>query len=202
MAQKWNLSGTYFEACNCNVACPCVFLSPPTEGVCKALVAWHIDEGNFGDLTLDGLNVVLHVYSPGNMVEGKWKVALYLDDSATQAQKDGLAHIFSGQAGGHPAALAPLIEEVLGVKSAAIEYKAEGRTRSLRIPDVAEVEIEAVNGIGGEGDVTIHNPPLCIAPGHASVAAKSKRVSYRDHGQQLELSGKNGFYSPFTYQGP
>ena len=34
MSQKWNVAGTYFEACNCNVACPYVFLSPPTEGEC------------------------------------------------------------------------------------------------------------------------------------------------------------------------
>jgi hypothetical protein len=136
------------------------------------------------------------------MVEGSWKVALYLDESASRDQKEGLAQIFSGQAGGHPAALAPLIEEVLGVKSAAIEYKAEGKCRSLKIPDVADVEIEAVAGQGGEGVVTIDNPPLCIAPGHSAVAAKSKRLRYHDHGQQLELSGKNGFYSPFTYQSP
>jgi hypothetical protein len=27
MAEQWNLTGTYFETCNCEAACPCVFLS-------------------------------------------------------------------------------------------------------------------------------------------------------------------------------
>ena len=36
MAQEWKVTGTYFEACNCDVACPCIFLSPPTTGECKA----------------------------------------------------------------------------------------------------------------------------------------------------------------------
>jgi len=45
MSEKWNLSGTYFEACNCDAACPCVFLSNPTEGECTVLVAWHVDPG-------------------------------------------------------------------------------------------------------------------------------------------------------------
>jgi len=30
MAQSWNVVGTYFEACNCAAACPCVFTSAPT----------------------------------------------------------------------------------------------------------------------------------------------------------------------------
>ncbi len=48
MAEKWNLSGTYFETCNCEVACPCVFLSPPSTGECTVLVAWHVDKGRYG----------------------------------------------------------------------------------------------------------------------------------------------------------
>jgi hypothetical protein len=40
MAEKWQARGTYFEACNCQVACPCNFTSAPTEGECKVVVAW------------------------------------------------------------------------------------------------------------------------------------------------------------------
>lgn len=29
MTTEWKVSGTYFEACNCDVACPCVFTSAP-----------------------------------------------------------------------------------------------------------------------------------------------------------------------------
>jgi hypothetical protein len=49
--------------------------------------------------------------------------------------------------------------------------------------------------------VTIDNHPLCIAPGHAAVAARSREVSYHDHGLSWQFSNKNGFHSPFTYQG-
>ncbi|MBI3680386.1 MAG: DUF1326 domain-containing protein [Acidobacteria bacterium] len=38
-------------------ACPCIFLSPPTEGDCTAVVGWHIDTGNLGAVDLAGLNV-------------------------------------------------------------------------------------------------------------------------------------------------
>jgi hypothetical protein len=195
----WRVSGTYFETCNCEAACPCVFLGPPTEGECTVLVAWHIDEEGYGETKLHDLNVALVVHTPGHMLKTKWQVALYLDKRATTAQAEVLGKIFSGQAGGHLANLAPLIGQVLGVKTAAIEYKAEGKRRSLRIEDIAHAEIEALAG-GNDGLATIQGPPLCIAPGYPAVVARSKHASFHDLGFNLEVSEKNGFYSPFAYE--
>ena len=200
MAETWKLNGTYFETCNCEAACPCVVLNKPTTGECTVLVAWHIDKGNFGAVNLDGLNTVLAVHSPGHMLQVKWKVALYLDARANQEQQGALTKIFAGQAGGHPANLAACVGQVLGAKAVPIEYRAEGKKRSLAISSIAEAEIEALQGADG-GDVTLSNQPLCIAPGFPSVVARSKKLSYRDYGYAWELSDKNGFYSAFAYQG-
>ena len=200
MADKWRLTGTYFEACNCEAACQCVFLSPPDSGDCTVLVGWHIDSGAIGDVSLDGLNVALAVHSPGPMTQVQWRVALYLDERGSQAQQDALTQIFAGQAGGHFAVLGGHIGEVLGVKRVAIDYQAEGKRRSLRIPDIAEAEIEGMEG-GGGAEVTVSGNPLGIVPGEPMVVGRSKRLSYHDHGLDWEISAKNGFYSPFPYQG-
>ena len=48
----------------------------------------------------------------------------------------------------------------------------------------------------------IKNHPVAIAPGHPAAAAKSEMLRYQDFGFEWSLSGKNGFYSPFNYQGP
>ena len=127
----WQLKGSYFETCNCNVACPCVFLSPPTEGECRVLVAWHVDQGKDGEVDLSGLNVAMAIHSPGHMMATKWRAALYLDERASQTQKDALTRIFAGQAGGHPEALASFIDDVLGVASVKIDYRGQGKKRSL-----------------------------------------------------------------------
>ena len=87
-ATEWDISGTYFESCNCEIACPCVFLSAPTSGDCKVLIAWHIDSGSFGQVDLNDLNVALAAYSPGIMTDGDWKVALYIDEQANQDQQE------------------------------------------------------------------------------------------------------------------
>lgn len=173
---------------------------PPTEGECKAILSWHIDKGRFEDINLDDFNVILFVHSPGNMVEGNWKVALYLDDRADQGQQDSLAKIFSGQAGGHPSTLAPLIDQVLGVKSCPIEYKAEGKRREIRVADIASAEIEAQQG-QNDADITVTNHPLAVAPGYSATIARSKQASYRDHGIEFEVSNKSGLFSPFSYTG-
>jgi hypothetical protein len=77
----------------------------PTTGDCKLLVAWHIDQGHLDNQVLDGLNVALACYSPGNMIDGNWKAALYVDEQADDSQVDALVQIFSGRQGGHPAIL-------------------------------------------------------------------------------------------------
>jgi hypothetical protein len=200
MANQWNLNGGYFEACNCDAACPCVFLGPPTQGECTVLVAWHIDKGNFGAISLDGLNTVLAAHAPGHMLQAKWKVALYLDERATPEQRDALTKIFAGQAGGHLANLTPCIGEVLGVKAVSIDYREQGRRRTMAIAGLADADIEAVPG-QGDAEVTVTNMPFCVSPGIPAVVAKSKSVTYRDYGYQWEISEKNGFYSPFAYQG-
>jgi len=199
MAESWKVNGTYFEACNCAAACPCVFLSAPTEGSCTVILAWHIDQGSFGNASLNGLNVALLAHTPGHMMQTKWKVALYLDERASADQQKALGGIFSGQAGGHLAAVAPLIGEVMGVKAVPIEYAATGKQRSLRIPKIAEADIEALEGQGG-ALVTIQNHPFTAVPGQPAVVSTSKRLKISDYGLSLDLNGKNGFYSAFAYQ--
>jgi hypothetical protein len=201
MTQAWKINGTYFEACNCDAACPCIFLSEPTEDDCTLLIAWHIDEGNFDGVALDNLNVALAVLSPGNMAAVKWTAAVYFDDSASESQKDALMQIFTGQAGGHPGRLVSHVGDVLGISSLPMIYLAEGKRRSLKIEGVAEAEIEALATGQGGADITVENHPLCIAPGYKAVVSKSKQVTYQDHGFDWQFNDKNGFYSPFVYQG-
>jgi hypothetical protein len=200
MSNQWRISGLYFENCNCRIVCPCLFLGDPSEGNCTTVSAWHIEKGHYSDNPLDGLNVVMAIYCPGNMAQVKWKVALYLDETANQIQKDALTQIFTGNVGGHPAVLVSFVGEVLGIRSLPIEFRIEGKRRVLLVPDIIESDIEAIAGEDGT-EVTFSNTPLCITPGQTSVVAESKRLCYRDYGLQWETSKRYGSYSPFAYQG-
>ena len=55
---QWHLAGDWFDVCNCNIPCPCTFAQPPSSGDCQGVLAWHIREGHYGDVPLDGLNIM------------------------------------------------------------------------------------------------------------------------------------------------
>lgn len=196
----WHVQGTYMESCSCEAICPCIVLGPPTEGDCRALVAWQIEEGQDGNVSLDGLNMALLVHSPGKMHETKWRVALYIDDRATASQRKSLLKIFSGQAGGHPAALAGQIGEVVGVKDAAITFRKQGQGFVLQIPAAVDTELQPLGGPEGS-QVSVHNHLLAIAPGFPVIVGRSTRSRITDHGWDWTLDGRQCMYSPFDYQG-
>ncbi len=129
------------------------------------------------------------------MSHGNWSAALYLDSRASAQQGDALTKIFTGQAGGVPAAIHPLISKVLGIRSAEIAYHAAGRTRRMTIQNVGESEIEALQGAGG-ADVMISNHPLAIAPGHPSVVSRSKQLKFNDTVSRSILRAKPGSFPP------
>ena len=197
---SWSLSGTYMESCNCEAACPCVLLSPPTEGECTALVAWHVDRGSFEGVSLDGLNVALAIHSPGHMAKTKWNAAVYVDAKASAEQEAALVKIFAGQAGGHPAALASFVGNVLGVKKVPIQFTQQGKGFALELASVAELSGEAIAGAGG-ADVQLSGHPLCVAPGFPATVGRSTQLTYKDFGMSWNLSQKNAFFSGFAYQG-
>lgn len=197
---KWKVEGEYFESCNCNTVCQCIFLSDPDNGFCDVEVAWHVDKGEFDGAKLDGLNTVGYFHTPGNMAkQGNWEAAIYVDDRASAIQAEALQKIFSGQVGGHPGVLAPLITKILGGKQVPIEYKKEGKVRSIHIPNVTDVEIEAVNGIDPSKETFVSNAPLCISPQFPNYVATSRKSTYTDYGRKLDNSGKNGFFAKFAY---
>ena len=197
---SWKLEGDYFEGCNCDIVCPCIFLGDPDEGDCHVTCAWHIQKGNYENITLDNLSAVAMFDTPGNMVTGpKWKAALYIDDNASSEQADALTKIYSGQAGGFFAAAVNFIGEMLGVKSVPIEFGIDGKRRWLNIKNSVELEIEGVKGIDPNKESCIVNPAFSVVPGSDLVIAHSSKYNYNDHGLQWNNSGKNGFYCRFSY---
>lgn len=70
-AEKWRLRGDWFDACKCEIPCPCTFAQAPTYGDCDGVLLWHIREGNYGDVVLDGLNVAMLASFVGDVWAGR-----------------------------------------------------------------------------------------------------------------------------------
>ena len=55
---KWKVSGDWFDVCKCSIPCPCEFAQTPTYGDCDGVLAYHIKNGDYGKISLDGLNAL------------------------------------------------------------------------------------------------------------------------------------------------
>src|SRR5437763_10645188 len=139
--ESWHVSGDYFEACSCDFLCPCIYTNlsaTPTQGFCDVGLIFHVDHGQAGAVSLDGLNFVVLASTPGPMGEGQWKVGLIIDERASEEQTQALTGIASGQAGGPMANLAPLLGEFAGVERGPIEFHKDGMSHSVSIPGMIE----------------------------------------------------------------
>src|SRR5258705_11769573 len=100
MPDSWHLNGKVLVACNCNWGCPCNFNAPPTSGKCEGGWSWHVEEGAFGDVRLDGLNFSLFVNWPGAIHEGNGEAVVLFAPRPTVTPLAWAGNLFGGNFAG------------------------------------------------------------------------------------------------------
>lgn len=134
----WQVEGQYYENCNCDFVCPCVpgqMSVTPTHGSCTFAMAFAIERGHFGEVSLDGLGFVVVGNTPEEMAKGNWSVGVLVDERASAEQRDAIAGIASGSAGGPMAALGGLVKTFLGVQPSPITFQRDGVSWSVDAAD-------------------------------------------------------------------
>ena len=203
---RWYMKADYVETCNCDYGCPCNFTGFPTYGDCRALVFFHIREGNFGDnVKLDGLELIEAVSWPKAIHEGNGTIQLFITKNADEEQRQALIRIFTGQAKGDgPFALfAPTYKYILDPQYVDINAKVDGKRSSFSVPDggVIDVQVENfVNPVTGEEHTKIQLPKGFIFK--IADAAKTKIMRILTPNLNFDDSGKNAFYSVVEFKGP
>ncbi|MGD9658869.1 MAG: DUF1326 domain-containing protein [Methylocystis sp.] len=200
---KWRIVGDYLENCSCDIVCPCLvstkaMMATPTQGCCDNVLAFHIDMGIYGDVVLDGLNVVLAAHTPGPMAEGDWTLAAYIDERATDRQTEALEAIFGGDEGGPMAVFGALVGTHLGVKKIPIRYAIEGKSRRVEIPGVLAVAVDPLASMHPSGEIWgMTGHPL--APEKIAFGVGRDGNGFSDHGWNWNNSGRNGHYAPIEW---
>lgn len=92
----WKLIGRELANCNCEYGCNCQFGGLPDKGGCQAVFGMAIDEGFHGDTDLSGLNIGAVFRWPGAIHEGKGECAAFVDERASEAQRNALLTIMTG----------------------------------------------------------------------------------------------------------
>ena len=202
--QQWTMLGEYMESCNCDYLCPCIYTNPQgpvTHDHCTAALVFRIDAGRYGDMTLDGLKFALVIRSGKVMADGNWIFAGIVDERANDAQRQALAAIVSGEAGGPPGFIREhLVGEFRGVAFKPIEFNLDGLKRSTVIPDVLSFEIEGVTP-RNRPDQPMYLDNTAHPVNRRLALARSKETHLHGFGLDLDIVGKdnNGHFAPFAW---
>jgi hypothetical protein len=85
--EKWSIECDYMESCNCDFGRACNFSGFPNYGRCETLVGFHIRSGNYGNVSLDGLDFIYAASWPREIHQGNRTMRVYIAERAFAEQR-------------------------------------------------------------------------------------------------------------------
>ena len=173
-------------------------------------MAYHIYNGNYGEILLNGLYVLALSCFQGNIWAGDTKASIAIFfEQANQQQREALQMIFSGKAGGFMSQFAKLIGEHRGINFAPIKFEVANDLSywSSEIPGKIIAKAEALTGPmtpTGKRVQTINAPGSEVGPGKVATGGRavSDKVDASELGYKWDRSGRSGKHIIFDWSGP
>jgi hypothetical protein len=206
---SWHVAGDWFDVCKCNVPCPCTFAQTPSYGDCDGILAYHIRQGRYGEIPLDGLNLIGVGHFVGNIWSGETKATMgfFIDQRASEAQRAAMQVIWGGQAGGFPALFAALIGDMRGIEYVPIEFEIADDLAHWRaeIPGRVVARAEALGGPmtpPGKRVQTLNAPGSETGPGTVATWGRAIEDRVDAYGFKWDWAGRSSKHIPFDWSGP
>ena len=198
----YELEGQLLEVCTCNTLCPCWVGEDPDGGICEGVLSWHVVKGSVNGTDVSGRTLSLLAHIPGNILEGNWRVVVYIDDGATDEQQQALLDVWTGKLGGPMADLAQLVGEVLAVERAPVIFQVEGKEIAGRfaIGNAISAELEPFKGATGKA-TAMYDTVFTTIPGSPAYPGKAStyKVDVAEHGFEIDLTGHNAVSGTFRF---
>jgi len=197
----YKLEGRLLEVCNCNVLCPCWIGEDPDNGTCEASVAYHFDKGEIDGMDVSGLTLGFVTFVPGNVLDGNWRVCLFIDENATEEQEEALLSAYKGEKGGPVADVVQLIGELVDVKRAPITFEVDEGKGKYMIGETVFAEMEPYRGSDGQPTRLVGSIFSTIPGSPAYVAkASSFRMDSPEVGVKVNPKGHNAIQGYFRFE--
>jgi hypothetical protein len=187
----WMIKGPKITSCSCDYGCPCEFNALPTNrDVCEGMEGHLIEEGYFGDVRLDGLIIGARFRWPGPVHLGRGTVQGFIDERASEAQREALFTILDGKEQEPTTAfniygstIEREIDPIFGVFDFACDLKA--RTGHFKVPGVGELVVEPIkNPVTGKD----HFAQIGLPGGFEYKSAEMASATIRSSGDDLPMS--------------
>ena len=198
---SYHLEGRLLEVCNCRVLCPCWIGEDPDFGTCDTIVAWRVDKGTVDGVNVGGNTIAAVAHVPGNILEGNWTAAIFVDENASEEQEKALLKVYTGQAGGPVAELAKLIGKVVSVQKVPITFTVQGGSGMIKVGDAGFAELEPYKSAAGK-TTTLTDTVFSTVPGAPVFVGKATRYTSKNHaglGKDLDIKGHNALQSTFVF---
>lgn len=197
----WKLKGMVLIACNCDWGCPCNFNALPTTGKCEGGWTWHVDQGSYGDVKLDGLNFSVYVKWPGAIHHGNGEGLVLVDERADERQREAIATLVKGGVGGPWGILGWTWPKVHGPKAVPYDFVIDGVHTRLKAGHCLVIESTTIkNPVNGhEAHPSIALPEGLIVKGAELGNSQTHRL---DDEISYDHAGKYTAVGPFEYAGP
>jgi hypothetical protein len=197
---QWTLAGDVLENCSCDVVCPghFTFRNKCTHDYCRAVWAFRIRNGSMDGTDLSDLSAIIVGATPPYMIDGDWKVGLYIEEGASDEQARALESIFTGDAGGPWSILARFVGKRLPTRRVPILFEegADGRLARVEVPGILEADATPIKGHDKKSVAslvnlynTLYEPVHIIARGH---------FHFKDHGMDWKTQ-ERGNHAVLTH---
>lgn len=190
----WQIRAKYYEACNCELGCPCNMSGFPSHGKCEGSVAFRVVEGDRDGVDLTGAKVAAAVKWPGAIHEGNGSMALFVDCS--EVQRDALLGILTAQDPGLPwEVLTATISDVHGPFFETVEIEDNGTDSRVRVGDKFHVQLQSFKDpvSGDPHEVHMVLPQGFIFQDGYICTSAANQVDA--DGVTYDHAGKNAYYS-------
>lgn len=191
----FDIRGDQVEACECDSVCPCVFNKETTYDMCQGWLGLAIREGSYEGTDLAGVNAAIALLRTGKdlgKTMGTWEGAVWISDTASEAQRKGVTAIISSTLGG------AFAKGKLTFKAAKIAISGTGDHWEMTVGGVGEMKITGIKGADGKV-LAVHNSPSPIVmPEYNCCLADSD--TFKDGGITWDYKGRNGGYGPFQFK--
>jgi len=194
----YHVEGRLLEVCTCNTLCPCWVGEDPDLGYCDGILGWHVDKGNIEGTDVSGRTLVMLCHIPGNILKGNWSVRVYVDQNATEKQKEELLKVWSGKLGGPIADMAKLVGEIVSVEKVPITFDIKGASGTIKVGDNIEAKLSPFKGATGE-DTALYNTIFTTIPGSPAHVGKASYYRAKVPGFDIDLKGHNAVSGSFRF---
>ena len=197
----YQLEGRLLEVCNCRVLCPCWIGEDPDFKTCDTIVAWHFDKGVINGVDVSDRTIALIAHIPGNILQGNWRAAVYLDDRVTPQQEQAILDVYTGKLGGPVGELVKLVGEVVSVEKVRIRFSVEGGKGTIEVGDDGFAELVPYLSASGRTTTltdTVFSTVLG-APVFVGKALEYRSTNHAKMGKDIHIKGHNALQSVFRF---